>query len=185
MNYYVFQVLTGQEKKYIHLAEYNFKVHHVPLEERGKIIWPQRKLTLRKRGKQKEKVAPIFPGYLFLNKDTLEPDIYWILKKTSGFVRFLKSNQNIQPIVGDDKKLLLHFLSFGEIVEKSTVWFDKNNRIRVINGPMKGLEGKILKVDRRKKRAKIKLSLYEESFKVDFGFDILEKVEDYEENTEG
>ncbi len=184
MNFYVFQVLTGQEKKYIRLAEYNFNVHHVPVEKRGKIIWPQRKLTLRKRGKQQETIAPIFPGYLFFDKDTLDPDIYWILKKTSGFIRFLESNQNIQPIVGEDKKLLLHFLSYGEIVEKSTVWFDKNNRIRVVNGPMKGLEGKILKVDRRKKRAKIKLSLYKESFKVDFGFEILEKVEDDEKDTE-
>ena len=49
---------------------------------------------------------------------------------------------------------------------------------------MKGLEGRIIKVDRRKKRAKIKLSLYEESFRVDFGFEILEKVEDYEKDRE-
>ncbi len=185
MNYYVFQVLTGKEKTYIHLVEYTFRAQHISPERAGKIIWPQRKLTLRKRGKKEETVAPIFPGYLFLEKEEFEPDVYWILKNTSGFIRFLKSNQNIQPIFGEDKKLLLHFLSYGEIVEKSTVWFDRNNRIRIVNGPMKGLEGKIIKVDRRKKRAKIKLSLYEESFKVDFGFEILEKVEDYEEDKKG
>ena len=45
---------------------------------------------------------------------------------------------------------------------------------------MKGLEGRIIKVDKRKRRAKISLSLYEESFTIDFGFEILEKVEDNE-----
>ncbi len=182
MNYFVFQVMTGEEKKFIKLAEYNLKTQGVDLFETGSIIWPQRKLTIRKKGVLKEKVAPIFPGYLFIETEEINPDVYWTLKKTSGFIRFLKSNQNIEPVHGQDKKLLLHFLSFGEIVEKSKVWFDENNRIRVLSGPMKGLEGKIIKVDRRKKRAKIKLSLYEESFKVDFGFEILEKVEEHEKD---
>ncbi len=182
MNYYVFQVMTGEEKKFIKLAEYNFKAQNITLQNAGRIIWPQRKLTVRKHGKLKETITPIFPGYLFIEKEEIIPDVYWMLKKTPGFVRFLKSNRNIEPICGSDKKLLLHFLSYGEIVEKSKVWFDKNNRIRIVSGPMKGLEGKIIKVDRRKKRAKISLTLYEEAFKVDFGFEILEKVEDYEED---
>ncbi len=183
MNYFVFQVMTGEEKKYIKLAQYNMALSQSGLNETAKIIWPQRKLTIRKRGKLTDKVESIFPGYLFVESEKIDPELYWTLKRTPGFVRFLKSNTAIAPVHGEDKKLLLHFLSFGEIVEKSRVWFDKNNRIRVVSGPMKGLEGKIIKVDRRKKRAKIKLSLYEESFKIDFGFEILEKVED-DENRE-
>ena len=104
------------------------------------------------------------------------------LRKTPGFVRYLKNNQNIEPIEGADKELLLHFLHFGEIVEKSQVSFDENKKIKVISGPMKGLEGRIVKVDKRKRRAKISLSLYEESFTIDFGFEILEKIEDNEQN---
>ena len=55
--------------------------------------------------------------------------------------------------------------------------FDEHNRIRVISGPLKGLEGQIVKVDRRKGRARVKLELYEDSFMIDFGFDSLEKAE--------
>jgi transcription termination/antitermination protein NusG len=43
----------------------------------------------------------------------------------------------------------------------------------VINGPLKGLEGKIVKVDKRKGRAKVKLDLYDESFLVDLSFELL------------
>jgi transcriptional antiterminator NusG len=39
---------------------------------------------------------------------------------------------------------------------------------------MKGLEGQIIKVDKRKKRAKIRLKLYEDSFPIDFGFELIE-----------
>ncbi len=181
MNYFVLQVLTGEEQKFIKLAQYNLAAEHTAGLEQVHFIWPKRKLTIRRRGKLTDKVASIFPGYVFLQTETIDPDLYWILKRTSGFVRFMKNNKEIEPIHGDDKKLLLHFLSFGEIVEKSRVWFDKDNVIRVASGPMKGLEGRIIKVDRRKKRAKIKLSLYDESFKIDFGFEILEKVEDEKE----
>lgn len=180
MKYYVLQVITGEEKKFIGLAKINFNLNLPGFDVKDSLMWPRRKLTIRKNGVNKESLAPIFPGYLFLEAERLTPDIQWILRRTTGFVRFLKSNQNIEPIAGTDKELLLHFLHFGEIVEKSNVWFDKNKKIRVLNGPMKGMEGQIVKVDRRKKRAKISLSLYKESFTIDFGFEILEKVEENE-----
>jgi transcriptional antiterminator NusG len=75
-----------------------------------------------------------------------------------------------------DQDLLGHFLSYGEIVDKSRVVFDENHRIRVVEGPLKGLEGLIVKVDRRKRRAKVRLELYENSHNVDFGFEVLESV---------
>ncbi|MFW5689149.1 MAG: KOW motif-containing protein, partial [Spirochaetota bacterium] len=45
--------------------------------------------------------------------------------------------------------------------------------IEVKEGPLAGLEGRIVKVDRRKQRAKVRLDLYQESFLVDFGFELL------------
>jgi transcriptional antiterminator NusG len=42
-----------------------------------------------------------------------------------------------------------------------------------MDGPLLGLEGKIIKVDRRKKRAKIKLNLYDDSFTVDLAFEVI------------
>ena len=93
----------------------------------------------------------------------------------TGFFRFLQSNENIEPLSEGDKNLLLHFLSFGQVIEKSMVYFDEGKRIRVMSGPLKELEGKIVKVDRRKGRAKVKLDMFENSFLIDFGFEALEK----------
>lgn len=175
MKYYVLQVMTREEPKYLTLVKTSLFVEAPDFISHGKFLWPRRKLTIRRRGKTHEELAPIFPGYLFYEAEDLPPEVYWALKRTSGFIRVLKNKQNIEPLSGEDRGLLLHFLSFGEIVEKSTVTFDENNRIQVLDGPMKGMEGRIVKVDRRKKRAKVRLTLYEEAFLVDFGFDFLEK----------
>jgi transcriptional antiterminator NusG len=59
------------------------------------------------------------------------------------------------------------------VIGKSTVKFDENSRIYVLSGPLEGLEGKIVKIDKRKQRAKVQLDLYKESFLVDFGFELL------------
>jgi transcriptional antiterminator NusG len=177
MDYYAIQVRTRGEGKYLRVARYFLDAYNLLPEEEGRLLWPRRKLTIRRRGKLQDSLAPIFPGYIFLETERFDPDVYWVMKRIDGFFKFLKDNQHIEPLQGPDRELLLHFLQFGEIVSKSEVYFDENKRIRVLEGPMKGLEGNIVKVDKRKRRAKIKLTLYKDSFLIDFGFELLEPVE--------
>lgn len=177
MNYYVIQVRTGGESKYISLARRAILTTPDSGLSPDSLLWPRRKLRIRKRGVEREKDAPIFPGYVFLEAEELDGDAYWLLRRTPGFYRYLKDNQNVEPLRGSDRSTLMHFLSFGEVVQKSKVYFDENKRIRVIHGALKGLEGRIVKVDRRKKRARVQLSLYEDSFHIDFGFEVLEPMD--------
>ena len=139
-------------------------------------IWLRRSLRIRKRGEWVETIAPIFPGYLFVEAQEISPELFMQVKRIPGFFRFLQSNENIEPLSDSDKKLLSHFLSFGQVVDKSVVYFDECKRIRVVSGPLKELEGKIVKVDRRKGRAKVKLDMFEDSFLIDFGFEALDNI---------
>ena len=168
MPYFVIHLKTRSEDEFITRAESMLDDGEV------RFIWLRRSLRIRKRGEWTETLAPIFPGYLFIEVQEITPELYLKIKRIPGFFRFLQSNENIEPLSETDTKLLLHFLSFGQVVEKSTVYFDEGNRIRVLDGPLKELEGKIVKVDRRKGRAKVKLDMFENSFFIDFGFEALE-----------
>ena len=68
------------------------------------------------------------PVYLFIQADTIDPGDYHMLKGVPGFIRFLPSNTNFVPLEAKDQQLLMHFLAFGEIVEKSRVYFDENRQ---------------------------------------------------------
>jgi transcription termination/antitermination protein NusG len=166
--FFALQAWTGDEGKVLYLARRRLRDKPV------RLYWPRRSLTIRRAGVKKDSLAPIFPSYLFLQGDEIDWENYWILRKTPGFIRFLPSNETPRPLSDRDQELLCHFLSFGEIVKKSLVYFDENNRIRVVSGPLTGLEGRIVKVDRRKRRAKLYLDMYGESYTVDLGFDTLE-----------
>jgi transcriptional antiterminator NusG len=98
----------------------------------------------------------------------------WAFRRTDGFFRFLKSNQNISPMADRDLEIVLHFIkNVGPVAGKSRVYFDENSRIVVTEGPLMGLEGSIIKVDKRKGRAKIKLDLYNDSFSIDLAFEVI------------
>ncbi len=168
MAFYALQVRTQEVEKFLSLAQRG------PGGSPPKLLWPRRRLRVRRARAWHDTVAPLFPGYLFLQADNVDAALFRRLRSLPGFIRFLPSNRNLTPMDQRDQETLLHFLAFGEIVDRSSATFDVNGRIRVLAGPLKGLEGWIVKVDRRKGRAKVRMQLYEDSFDVDFGFEVLE-----------
>ena len=174
MNYYAVQVKTGSEEKFIKLfrglyPEINFPIH-----------FPRRLLDIRRGGKIKTSTPAVFPGYIFVEaeseKEILERQ--WEFRRTKDFFRFLKSNQDITPLTDRDLELVLHFIkNAGPVAGRSKVYFNENSRIVVVEGPMSGLEGRIVKVDRRKGRAKVKLDLYNDSFSIDLAFEVIGSTE--------
>jgi transcriptional antiterminator NusG len=170
MYYYAIQVKTRSEIKYIRL----FRALHPEIS--APIFFPQRALDIRRKGALIHNNSAIFPGYIFVEIED-DDDIlkyHWAFRKTDGFYRFLRSNQNIRPLQDRDLEMVLHFIKrVGPVAGKSKVYFDENSRIVVMEGPLMGLEGKIIKVDKRKGRAKIKLDLYDDSFSIDLAFEVI------------
>lgn len=172
MSFYVVSVQPRREERFIRTARERVAIQAGLLAD-VTLYWPRRRLTIRRRGTLAESVVPVFPGYVFVNAPAISDDIYRSLKDLPGFYRFLERNDRIRPLSGRDEEIVAHFVKFGEIVGKSTVTLDANQRIRVIHGPLEGLEGMIVKVDKRRQRAKVRLDLYNEGFLVDFGFELL------------
>jgi transcription termination/antitermination protein NusG len=166
MLYFALQVRTGKESQFIESARRR--------NPEASLLWPRRRLRIRRAGEWKDSLAPLFPGYLFLRTEKSDDIPRRQLSSLPDFIRFLPANDRITPLDARDQSTLNHFLAFGEVVDRSVVTFDENRRIRVVSGPLQGLEGCIVKVDRRKGRARVRLDLYADAFEIDFGFEILE-----------
>lgn len=173
MDYYVVQVSTGKEKNFIEDAEFKNKFDELPYS----IVFPQRVLKIRKAGKVTEKQLPVFAGYLFIGTDKISKELYQHLKRCKGFYRFLPNNQEPRFLEGRDLEILNQFISFGGLAKISQVVFDENDRIKVIEGPLSGLEGYIVRVNKRKGRATVCLDMCQTAFSIDLGFEILNKEE--------
>ena len=173
MNYYAIQVKTRGEEKYIRLLNSLHPEVGLPM------YFPQRRINIRRGGMMKPLTSAVFPGYIFIEAENVDIIAHqWAFRRTDGFYRFLRSNQNISPLMERDLELALHFIKrAGPVAGVSRVYFNENSRIVVMDGPLVGLEGRIIKVDKRKKRAKVKLNLYDDAFAIDLAFEVMESLE--------
>jgi transcriptional antiterminator NusG len=172
MIYYAAQVHTGSEQKFIDQIK-----QYLPRESSvQQFIFLRRELHVQRHGIMKNELQPLFPGYVFLETDAeLDSDSRSLMRKSVYFYRFLKSNQNVTPLDDSDLKILRHFMDFGEKTGPSQVYFDENQRIVVVEGPLKGLEGFIIKVDKRRCRAKIRITFENSPVIMDLAFNLITK----------
>jgi transcription termination/antitermination protein NusG len=171
MSYYAIQVMSGREDAFVELfgkTTPDAIVHNI-----------KKKMKSRRRGKPVTLVNPVFPGYIFLQcqEETIPPELIAALKRTKHFTRILPATDHIKALDERDSRIIRQLVSFGKEIGPSLVTFDENNRIKIIEGPLLGMEGRIVRVDRRKRRAKITLELENSPISFDLGFEVLQKLE--------
>jgi len=168
--YYVVRVAPRKEDDFLKMASRRLEAPEVSF------VYPRRTMEQRKGGRRITAEVALFPGYVFLQAESLSDGLYDRIKALPGFYSFLRQGDEIGEMRGRDLDLLSHFLKFGEVTPKSTVTFDENQRIRVLSGPMEGMEGQIIHVDRRKRRAKIQLDFDHGTFTVTLGFELMDEA---------
>ncbi|NQT57573.1 MAG: hypothetical protein HQ557_01180 [Bacteroidetes bacterium] len=171
---YLIQVATGKEELYIS------HVKNLAGSKPGfQLVVPKRQLTIRKLGKEQQVIKPIFPGYIFLVSDCIGPETRTLLRSIPGFMRYMRNDKGeLVPLSNNDRQLLVQLTSTGETTKRSVVSFDKNNKVVPVSGPLKDCEGAIVKVDRRKRRIKVKFLLNDKTFLIDFEYEeVIKAVE--------
>lgn len=165
-NWYVLQVIGGKEKRVLeHLDSLKLENYRPYL--------PLKKLKIKKGGKSSEKLSPLYPGYLFMIGSW---DIYEI-KTVLGVSDVIKLVGGISSpgILEDGEKRVINAIAGREGVAPFSKVVNEGTKIRVISGPLKELEGKIISVDRRKQRAIVEMPLLNSSIKVTLGFEFFEE----------
>ncbi len=169
MHIYVLQVKTGRENYFIqNILKYSSELG-------SRLHFPCKEEKRRRRGKVEKEQIPLFPGYVFyVSKTNLTGTIKEDLKKGPAFSRFLPDTKGPLALRDNDLVIIKSILSFGPVLKESRVYFDKNDRIIVTEGPLKGLEGHITKIDKRKSRATIVVDMYNTRYSINLSFETIE-----------
>ncbi|WP_022932656.1 transcription termination/antitermination NusG family protein [Treponema bryantii] len=116
----------------------------------------ERKLYTKRRGWFE---APLFPGYVFFGVEELSADFFKALRQIKGFCRILRDNKNPECIMGEALEELRIFIHNGEHWGISKVQFLPGQKIKAIAGPLVGLEGHIVAINKKKKQITVQSSL--------------------------
>ncbi|OKP94471.1 antiterminator LoaP [Paenibacillus sp. P32E] len=191
MNWYALYVQAGQEdlvQKMIHKFFDKTVVHAVV---------PKRKLKQRKQGKTYEVCQTMFPGYVLVHT-LMTVQTYYDLKRVPRFYRLLNqfdnckakatANQSINSLEDalevysfskideEEIALILELAGTDDIIDYSTLYVE-NKKVIVCDGPLKGKEAIIRKIDKHKKRARISLEFMGSEKWLDVGIEMLDIVE--------
>lgn len=114
------------------------------IEERGiETFLPLREVVSQWIDRKKRIQLPLFPGYLFVRVHPLDSLVIFQILSTRGVVRILSANGRLQPVPNDQIDSVRRFLE-SKIESDPYPYFEDGKEVRVINGPLAGITGKVL-----------------------------------------
>ena len=161
-------VTTGHEEKVKKALEAIF-------QDEIKSIVPKRELRERKAGKWHKVKRTLFPGYVLI-KGRITIETYYRIKKIPMLAKLLKDESG--PLKIEEKELeVLNILlkDDDENIGFSTA-YKEGQKVKIIDGPLVGLEGHIQSVDTRKGRAKVNIDFLGSPRTVQLGINFVDKI---------
>lgn len=164
--WYVLHVRTGCE---LDIAE--------QLKKRGfSAVVPLENRIIRKGGKWIEQTYIVFDGYVFVYM-CYAWSKYYVMSKISGIIKLLGGGKSPTPLSDSETEFILQLTDL--LAEPSVLKFTDDN-YEVVSGFLSDYKDKIIKVQRRYKKAIVKITVAGEEKEITVSF-----VEQTPEQTEG
>ncbi|MCI8541125.1 MAG: antiterminator LoaP [Erysipelotrichaceae bacterium] len=171
MNWYAVQVRSGCEQKIAKKCR-----NTIDAELLYDCIVPQYVYAKKYEGLWHEEKGILFPGYIFMLSDKVEL-LNVEVRSLPDFVRILGKKQlEFYPLEADEVCFLQHFGADSNVVAMSK-GFIEGDRIFISEGPLQGREGLIVKIDRHKRMAYLRLSMFQKELTAKVGLEIISKCQ--------
>ena len=168
-NWYVIQVKSGNEDKIAQACRLS-----IPKEILIESFVPKYRLQKKFKGKWHLIEDVLFKGYVFLISDHIQ-DLFYQLSNIHELTKLLGNDGNeIYPMTTQDVILLEKFMKEDYILDMSIGYIEGEN-VYISEGPLKGYEGLITKIDRHKRIAYLDISFMGQQLTTKVGLEIISK----------
>ncbi len=124
-------------------------------------------------GQIKNVTKVLFPGYVFI--DTEEPEQLHIkIRRIKYNSRVMRTGEEFTPITETERRIIKSLTDADGNVGISTGIIE-DGILGVIDGPLKGFEKYIVKIDRYKRKAWLKMKLFGEEKRFNLSLSVIEK----------
>ncbi|MFZ5447628.1 MAG: transcription termination/antitermination protein NusG [Thermodesulfobacteriota bacterium] len=121
------------------------------------VFLPTVKVRSRRRDRLRMIEVPLFSGYLFLHSDLKDFDYYHVLRQ-EGVVRILGVNGQCTPVPEETVKSIRILVNSGQPISPWPKLLP-GRRVRIIEGPLAGASGSILRLKKGKSRLVVSVDL--------------------------
>ncbi|MCD8365896.1 MAG: antiterminator LoaP [Clostridiales bacterium] len=169
--WYVIQVRTGTEEDIVRKC--GERISPAVLE---KCFIPRYEERRKIQGQWQTVRKILFVGYVFLSVPSAEDidELFLELKKVTGLTKLLGVGEDIVPLTESEVAFLSRFGGEAQVVEMSEGVIE-GSQVRILSGPLLGLEGLIKKIDRHKRKAYLEVEMFGRVQRIEVGLEIAMK----------
>ena len=157
--WYVVNTYSGHEAKV--KEKLDMRINSMDMQENiFRVIVQERKEVEIKDGKKKEKLKKLFPGYVLVEM-IMSDESWYIVRNTPGVTGFLgSSGKGAKPVPLYDEEVERIFKEIGYNENVVVADYEPGDNVKIVDGPFKMLQGKIIDVDKEAGKANVSIDLF-------------------------
>ena len=174
MKWYIIHSYSGFERKVKESLE--TRVQAFGLQDKiGRVVIPTEPVTEIRNGKKYTIERAFLPGYVLVEMD-LNDDVWHLVKNTPRVTGFLGTGQHPTPLSEDEVNQIIYRVSLGKDRPKLKVKFEKNEQVRITEGPFATFTGVVDDVNEDKEEVTVMVTIFGRATPVKLEFGQVDKV---------
>jgi transcriptional antiterminator NusG len=175
MKWYIIHTYSGFERKVKESIESRVRAYP-ELENRiGRVLIPTESITEVRGGKKYTSERMFYPGYVLVEMD-MDDNVWHVVKGTPRVTGFVGTGQQPTPLSEEEVQQIVYRVADSKEKPKLKVKFEKNESVRISEGPFASFTGVVDEVNEDRETLKVMVTIFGRSTPVELGFGQVEKV---------
>jgi transcriptional antiterminator NusG len=173
MKWYIIHSYSGFERKVRESLE--SRVRAFGLEDKiGRVLIPTESVTEVRGGKKYTVERMFFPGYVLVEMD-MDDHVWHVVKSTPRVTGFVGTGQQPTPLSEEEVQHIVYRAGESKDKPKLKVKFEKNETVRITEGPFATFTGIVDDVNDDRETVKVMVTIFGRSTPVELEFKQVEK----------
>ncbi|MBM3281480.1 MAG: transcription termination/antitermination factor NusG [Candidatus Harrisonbacteria bacterium] len=156
-HWYAVHTYSGYEdavKRYL-----DQRVGSLSMEDRiFSVVVPKEKKIKVKNGKRRVIEEKIYPGYVLVDM-IMNEDTWYVVRNTPRVTRFV-GPETTRPVPLSKHEVDALLARMGREDQEFTIDLNENDLVKIIDGPFKDYDGKVMGVDKERGRVKVAVQIF-------------------------
>ena len=174
MKWYIIHSYSGFERKVRESLE--SRVQAFGLQDKiGRVLIPTESVTEVRGGKKYTSERMCYPGYVLVEMD-MDDHVWHVVKSTPRVTGFVGTGQQPTPLSEEEVQNIVYRVGESKDKPKLKVKFEKNESVRITEGPFASFTGVVDEVNEDRETLKVMVTIFGRSTPVELEFGQVEKV---------
>ena len=174
LKWYIIHTYSGFERKVKESLESRVQAYNLQ-GKIGRVIIPTEPVTEIRNGKKYTVERAFLPGYVLVEME-MDDYVWHVVKSTPRVTGFVGTGQQPTPLSDEEVQQIVYKSGESREKPKLKVKFEKNEQVRITEGPFATFTGVVDEVNEDRETLKVMVTIFGRSTPVELEFGQVEKV---------